>query len=176
MSKRIKVSLSEKSINDAIRQINEYKKSILDEKIEKFIRMVSELGRGTIVRVVGQISSEELDDPNWTIDYHYENHSATLYARNKQILFIEFSAGITYGMSNFQSLPNNPSYGSEYGMGTYNPQSDKWKDPDGWWYMGEDNEFHHTYGNAAYTPMYTADVEMRNSLVEIAKFVFGSGE
>lgn len=174
MSKRrIKMSLSESSINDAIRRIQDYKNSLVNEKIETFVRMVAELGRAMIVQVVGQISSEENEDPNWTIDYDYKDHSATLYAKNKKILFIEFSAGITYGMSNFQSLPNGTPYGTGYGMGTFNPQSDKWKDPDGWWYQGEDGEFHHTYGNAAYTPMYTADVEMHNNLVRIAKHVFG---
>ena len=98
----------------------------------------------------------------------------TIRLSGDQVLFIEFSSGIMYGTDSFPSLPNNPNYGSKYGMGTY-PGKGHWNDPEGWWYTGKwgNGDSRHTYGIRAYAPMYNADTEMRKQIANIAREVFG---
>ena len=84
-----------------------------------------------------------------------------------KVLFIEFSAGITYGTDSYP-LPS----GDNYGMGTY-PGKGHWDSPYGWWYVDDHGEKHHSYGNRAYMPMYHAEQAIILSVRSVAKEVFG---
>ena len=104
---------------------------------------------------------------------HYGEMSVHL--QSEKVLFIEFSAGITYG-TNTYPLPS----GSGYGMGTYNPSSSNWSNPKGWYYKDESspqaNEkgLVHTYGNPAYMPMYRAREAMALKVWQIARDTIGA--
>ena len=84
------------------------------------------------------------------------------------MLLIEFGAGIRYN-----PLPN-PKAG-EYGMGvgTYPGQMHAF-DPAGWYYWGEDEKWHHSYGIKATMPMYNAAKIIQERVVQIAREVFSS--
>ena len=94
---------------------------------------------------------------------------ASVRLSGDKVLFIEFSAGITYGSSNYPL-----SSGSTYGVGTYPGQTHAFS-PYGWWYTDERNgETRHSYGNRAYMPMYHAEVAIVLAVRKIAKEVFSS--
>lgn len=173
MSRKIKIELSEKSINDAIRRVQDYKTRVLEEKIETFVRALAQTGYVTATQIVNSIPDRNYQDDSWDIDYDYSNHKAVLWIRHKQIMFIEFSAGITYGTSAIPPLPSGKPYGDGYGMGTFNPDSDNWQKPGGWSYQGEDGNWHHTKGTAAYAPMGNAEAQMLVNLRALARTVFG---
>jgi hypothetical protein len=94
---------------------------------------------------------------------------ASVRLSGDKVLFIEFSAGITYGSNNYP-LPS----GSEYGVGTYPGQTHAFS-PYGWWYTDErSGETRHSYGNRAYMPMYHAEQAVIIAVRKIAKEVFSS--
>ena len=49
-----------------------------------------------------------------------------------------------------------------------------WDSPYGWWYVHENGEKHHSYGNRAYMPMYHSEEAIILSIRQIAKEVFSS--
>ena len=58
---------------------------------------------------------------------------------------------------------------------TYNPESDAWMRPEGWYMPGpgaEERGLVHTYGNPPEMPMYLAVKELEERLAEIAQEVF----
>lgn len=79
---------------------------------------------------------------------------------------IEFGAGIKYNSS---ANPKAKEFGM--GVGTFPNQKHAF-DPNGWMYLGDDGEWHHSYGVKASMPMYSASVEMRKKIDEIIKEVF----
>ena len=91
----------------------------------------------------------------------------TVRLSGTDVLFVEFSAGISYGTDSYP-LPS----GDKYGMGTY-PGKGNWDNPNGWWYKDESGKLHHSFGNRAYMPMYHAEEAIIISVREIAKEVFG---
>ena len=93
---------------------------------------------------------------------------AAIRLTGDKVLFIEFSAGITYGTDNYP-LPS----GDKYGMGTY-PGKGHWNSPYGWWYVDEQGNKHHSYGNRAYMPMYHAEQAIIIQVSHIAREVFSS--
>ena len=174
MSKRkLKLSLSESDINNAIEEVRRYKESLRDD-VSMFIMLLMNKGIDVAKAQIGKAPSEYRDRVTVTSANPFRTgyiYTAAIKLEGKQALFVEFSAGIKYGTNTFDSLPNNPSYGSGYGMGTYNPDSDNWKSPTGWNYGNGGKQ--HTYGTPAVAPLYNADKEMRDILLETAKKVWG---
>lgn len=82
-------------------------------------------------------------------------------------LAIEFGAGIRY---NPTANPKSSEFGM--GVGTFPGQSHAF-DSNGWYYLGDDGEWHHSYGVKASMPMYNASAEMRRKIDSIVKEVFG---
>lgn len=169
MSTRIKIELSEKSINDAIKKLENYKKS-LSKKNDEFVEKLAEEG---IVMIRASLTGIDLNGDGWSYNADKESISSgsvssmRINLSGERILFIEFGAGVTY------SQPQHPKAGEfGYGPGTY-PGFGRGLDPNGWTYTADDGTRKHTYGNQAYAPAWNASVQMRNKIVSIAKDVFG---
>lgn len=168
----IKVSLSQKSIESAIKQVEQYKNS-LRARNELFVRRLAEIGITDVNSRLSQIgASLPHDEPIGTA--YIENSSLYNVARMKivvassMILFVEFGTGIRYvGTQN----PKAAEMG--YGPGTY-PGKGHWDDPNGWNYEDKTGVFHHTYGIKAQMPMYKASVDLRAQILTIAREVFKS--
>ena len=178
MSKRknIKITLSEDSINRAIREIENYKNS-LRGKIETLTRELAKIGVNSVNATMMSVSPA--DRGEFDVDFVFDPSGrdvfgAVIVLSGDQILFIEFSAGITFGTESgaHPKPPNNPNYGNDYGVGTYPGQTHA-RDPVGWWYVDKWGQAQHTYGVRAYAPMYNADIEMRNQIRAIAREIFG---
>lgn len=178
MSKVIKMSLSTRSIQQAIREIQRYKTE-LHTKLQIMCNELADLGLETISAVIAEIPADEqgLKDGGLTVEPIYSRDDvpigAAVHLRGSQVAFLEFSAGARYGTDSYPL-----ESGAPYGMGTY-PGKGHWNDPKGWWYYdptsSEANErgYVHTYGNRAYMPMYHAWEAIVLAVANVAKDVFG---
>lgn len=178
MGKKIIVDIfNSKSINRAIKQIQRYRDD-LPKKCEELCRRLAESG----VQVAKTAISESPQGKTITLttDIRPEKAGckAILMATGKTVtssdgrsfnllLAVEFGAGIKY---NAKSNPKASEFGM--GVGTFPDQTHAF-DPNGWYYLGDDGEWHHSYGAKAAMPMYKAGVEIRRQILAIAKEVFG---
>ena len=168
MAKKISISLSQSSIQAAIDELNKYKNS-LKRKQEIFIERLAKEGIQVIRSTMESIPDEEKGSYYTEIVNNSQGDiiGAAVRLSGDKILFLEFSAGITYGTDSYP-LPS----GSRYGVGTYPGQTHAF-DKNGWWYIDEHGEKHHSYGNRAYMPMYRSSQAIVISIREIAKEIFG---
>lgn len=171
MAKKISISLSQKSIQNAIKEIEAYKREF-QRKNQIFIDRLSKIGLDVVQATMESIPLEEKGS------YYTEivNNSrgdiigAAIRLTGDKILFLEFSAGIAYGTPQ-GGYPLESGKG--YGVGTYPGQTHA-ESPYGWWYVDENGQKHHSYGNRAYMPMYHAEEAIVLAVRQIAREVFGN--
>lgn len=169
MAKTIKFALNEKSIKNAIKEIEDYKREF-QLKNQRFIDKLADVG----LLVVRQTMESVPSDDKGTYYTEVINTSdgdivgASIRLTGDKVLFIEFSAGITYGTDSYP-LP----IGNNYGVGTYPGQTHAY-DPNGWWYRDDTGNLHHSYGNRAYMPMYHAEETIVLQVKNLAKQIFES--
>lgn len=170
--KVLNIELTKESIDKAIEYLKTYEKSI-DAKTKVLVERLREIGVNVINSAM--MSVPPVDRGTYDADSFQENENghikATIFLSGDQVLFIEFSAGVTFGTRSFNGAPNNPNYGNGMGVGTYPGQTHA-EDPEGWWYKDRYGASQHTYGIRAHQPMFNADMEMRKQLVSIAREVF----
>ena len=82
------------------------------------------------------------------------------------LLMIEFGSGIHF---NHEQNPKADDYGM--GVGTYPGQTHAFQE-EGWYYMDDSGNWHHTYGVKATMPMYNADIEIITNIHKVAREVF----
>ena len=172
MAKRtIKFEFSQKSIKNAIAELKKYQKEF-DRKNKIFVDKLAKEGLQVVQSTMEAIPDEDKGSYYTEIinNSHGDVIGAAIRLSGQKVLFIEFSAGITYGTSSYP-LPS----GSKYGMGTYPSEKEKsdWDNPNGWWYIDESGNKHHSYGNRAYMPMYHAEQAIILAVRSIAKETFG---
>lgn len=176
---KIAMSLSQKSIQDAIDEIKKYQKKLQD-KNETFVERLRELGYA----VANYYTSTALGDDTDTVTVDSEIENGNLMCRARILLngkdtadgqgntafFIEFGAGITYNPNNLGA--ENPLGQGKYGVGTY-PNQEHAFNPKGWWYTDENGESKHSYGTEATMPLYHAITDIEQNVKRVAKEVFG---
>jgi hypothetical protein len=167
--KIIRCSLNHNSLQSAIQHLEEYQKDI-KRKNQIFIDKLAQEGIQVIQTTMESIPSEEKGSYYTEVinNEHGDIVGAAVRLSGDKVLFIEFSAGISYGTDSYP-LPS----GADYGVGTYPDQKHAY-DPNGWWYVDESGQKHHSYGNRAYMPMYHAEEAIIIQIRHIAKEVFGN--
>lgn len=158
-----------RSLDKAIQEIRQYQNS-LQRKVQIFIDRLAKEGLQVVQSTMESVPDEEKGS-YYTEIVNTSNGDmigAAIRLTGDKVLFIEFSAGITYGTDNYPL-----SSGDRYGMGTY-PGKGHWNSPYGWWYVDEQGNKHHSYGNRAYMPMYHAEQAIILQLSHIAREVFSS--
>ena len=103
MSKKmIKCSLNRKSIQDAIDQLKVYQTE-LNNKNELFVKRLSELGLEVVQTTMESIPDEEKGSYYTEIIYDKQGNiiGSSIRLSGNNVLFIEFSAGITYGTNDY---------------------------------------------------------------------------
>lgn len=161
--------LNNRSLDKAIQEIRQYQNS-LPRKVQTFIDRLAKEGLQVVQSTMESVPDEEKGS-YYTEIVNTSNGDiigAAIRLTGDKVLFIEFSAGITYGTDNYP-LPS----GDKYGMGTY-PGKGHWNSPYGWWYVDEQGNKHHSYGNRAYMPMYHAEQAIIIQVSHIAREVFSS--
>lgn len=177
---RIDITLDEASVDNAIKQLRKYEKS-LSSKLDDFLDALADIGVDTIDNIVSFIpQDQELDSGTITkVPNKLKDGRSRMKIRftSEDVLFIEFSAGITYGTNDYP-LPS----GKGYGMGTYPDGKGHWDNPYGWYYQDKSSPYAinergtvHSYGNPAYMPMYHAIEAMTLQIWATAYKIFWTG-
>ena len=164
MSKVIKIGLSSKSIDQAIKELKSYRDSI-DAKKYQLLEELTKIGlREASVRFTTAMYDGVNDSD---VRAELTHFGYRIVAEGKAVAFIEFGAGVYHNTS--EPYPNPRPDGivgiGEYGHGYGKRQA--------WGFRDDDGEIVVTHGNPAAMPMWYASEEMRKSILSIARRVFG---
>lgn len=179
MAKRtIKIDLFDsKSLQSAIKQIQQYRDD-LPRKCDLFVRRLTESGMRVAETAIAESPQGKTITLTTDIRPEKAGCKAILMATGKTVtssdgrsfsllLAVEFGAGIKY---NATANPKASEFGM--GVGTFPDQTHAF-DPNGWYYLGDDGEWHHSYGVKATMPFYKAMLEIRKNVDKAVKEVFG---
>lgn len=170
MPKKISIQLSEKSIQKAIDELNQYKRN-LRSKNDEFVKRLAELGIPIINQNIASAAGDSDKSHNTYIKLNsFGDYSqATLVCEGKDLLFIEFGAGVHFnGAAGSSPHPKGQEFG--YTIGSYGKGQGK---QDSWYYYADSGESVLSHGTQATMPVYRASVEIRNKIREVAREVFG---
>lgn len=167
--KTISIELSEESIEQAIREIEAYKKS-LAYKTAQFIERLTNAGIAVIEQNMYTEGDSSTEHNTYVrINSFGEYSEATVVLQGRDIAFIEFGAGVHYN-GEVGSSPHPKGQELKLTIGSYGKGHGA---EDFWWYVDESGAPQYSQGTRASMPMYKAGVEMRNRVIGIAKEVFG---
>ena len=180
MPKKITISLSQSSIQNAIKELRQYQND-LNRKCEIFCQRLAELGIQTAKENTGNFGkyisfTYEVKDRTkgckavmvatntGIIHSEWQTKEGVKSADVSPILMCEFGSGLK--AENTKWIPG-------VGTGTFPGQTHA-EDPNGWYWMDLDGEWHHSYGVTPKMPMYHASIEMILNIRKIAREVFRS--
>lgn len=161
--KTISINLSESSIDDAIKQVRQYKNDINRKTLLLLDRMLK-YGEDYAINAVGHVDSGETLS---TIS-GYRNGNRGVIVAGGNAIWIEFGTGVRYNGS-AGSSPH--PMGEELGMRIGEYGKKQGANPSGWWYYDE-NKLRHTYGIKANMFMYKTAQELVRIAPELAREVF----
>lgn len=151
--------LDPKSVDNAIRQVREYKAWLVSKEKELRERLAF-LGAVEAKITFTQAIYHGVKDV--TVDIEDSGNKAVIYAKGESVAFIEFGAGARYGYGH----PLNGELGT--GPGTYPEGKGHWDDPEGWYFA----HGQHTYGNPPAMAMVHARDEMVARVTAVVREVF----
>ena len=168
---RINIELSQKSIQSAIKQIENYRDKLI-RKNREFVKRLGEVGIPVIDSniAVAAGDSDKTHDAYIKINSFGDYAQATLIVSGKDLLFIEFGAGVHYNGA-VGSSPHPFGASKGYTIGSYGKGNGS---KDAWYYYADTGEIVKSQGTQATMPVYKAGVEMRQQMLKIAKEVFSS--
>lgn len=172
--KKVRVNLSDSSIENAIKELERFKKYILSKTEELLIELAKE---GVSVATVefGKAVYDGTNDVEVRFEQR-ENNKVAVIATGNATLFIEFGTGINYPDSHPLAGENDIKHG-EFGYKLGRLQN-------GWRYQGDAGTngeiitqgkyagLVKTKGNPANMSMYNTERELEQKFTEIAKRVF----
>lgn len=155
-----KITVSLGSIDDAIRQIEEYEKKV-QEKIKEFLTRLLEYGadiaKAKIIELKAVESSELQDSFQYTL--YKEGNKGIIFTDCSHACFVEFGTGVRGSASPHPTMPW--AYDSS-GHGE-----------DGWYYYDtKQGRVRFTQGMPSRPFMYETARELEQKAVEIAREVF----
>lgn len=168
--KTIKINLSSKSIQNAINELGRYKDNI-KRKNEEFVKRLCELGIPIIIQNISVAKGDSDKSHNTYIKMNsFGNYSkGTLVCEGRDLLFIEFGAGVHYnGSAGSSPHPKGQEFG--YTIGSYGKGHGK---EDYWFYYADSGESVMSHGTEATMPVYKAGIEIVQNIRKVAKEVFG---
>lgn len=175
MSKRvIKVQLNEAGINRAIKELEDYKKWLVN-KTKEFLKALADEGVEIANTKFAKAVYDGTNDVSCSVEERGDNKIAVV-AVGGATLFIEFGTGVKY--------PDNHPEAGKHGMvrGQYGYKLGRL--PQGWRYEGDPGSNGevitegkhvgevHTYGNPANMSMYLTIRELEEKFEEIARRVY----
>lgn len=168
---RINIELSQKSIQSAIKQIENCRDKLI-RKNREFVKRLGEVGIPVIDSniAVAAGDSDKAHDAYIKINSFGDYAQATLIVSGKDLLFIEFGAGVHYNGA-VGSSPHPLGASKGYTIGSYGKGNGS---KDAWYYYADTGEIVKSQGTQATMPVYKAGVEMRQQMLKIAKEVFSS--
>jgi hypothetical protein len=156
--------LDKKSIAEAIKQLERYKKDFMAKETE-FVRRLKEIG--VSVATAG-FATADYDGVNDVLVAETQNGSrAAVIAYGETVGFIEFGTGVRNPEWDNSGMDYTPPKHGTYGKG-------RGKQPHGWYFkQHEGAAARHTYGNPPAEAMRTARDKMIESVIQIAREVWG---
>ena len=176
--KTIKVDIfNPKSIQNCIKQIESYRND-LPRKCQEICRRLAEEGVKVADVAINSVPIGKTITLTTDINPSKMGCKAIMKMTGRETrtedgrifytaLAIEFSAGVRYANT---ASPKAKEFGM--GTGTFPGQTHA-ENPDGWYYLGEDGNWHHSFGVQASAPLYNAGNAMRQKIDSIVKEVFG---
>ena len=172
MSKKvISLSLNSKSIDNAIKELRQYKRDLL-AKEKQLLEALANIGvREASIRFTTAMYDGVNDS---SVSLEKTSNGYAIVARGTAVAFIEFGTGVYHNSS--EPYPN-PRPEGIVGIGEYGKGRGKRR---AWFYKGEagtNGEIQKsgvvkTRGNPAAMPMWYASEEMRDSILQIVREVF----
>lgn len=165
MSKKIQLDVfDEKSINNAIAELEAYKQEV-ESKTEAFLDVASSMMTEEALLNYSASEKDGLSDSSVSVNASTpEKGKRRVTAEGRSVLFLEFGTGIT--KSDSPSARGDLTSGEVVGHGEYGLKHGA--NEKGWHYNGK-----HTFGINAQTPMYSAKKTVQQKMDDIAKEVFG---
>ena len=164
MPKVIKMNLSTKSIDQAIKELKAFRNS-LESKKEQLLEELANIGvREASVRFTTAMY-DGVNDSSVTLETISNGYC--IKAEGKAVAFIEFGAGVYHNPGEPYS---NPRPSGIVGIGEYGKGHGKRQ---AWGFKDDGGELVITHGNPAAMPMWYASEEMRSKILKIAQEVFG---
>lgn len=161
---KLSIALSEKSINDAIKQLNQYKRD-LNRKIQALIAAMVAYGEDYAINEVGHVDTGETLE---TIR-GYRNGNKGVIVAGGNAVWVEFGTGTRYN----GPVGGSPHpMGAELGMTIGEYGKGQGANPGGWWYYDESGQVKHTYGIPATMFMWKTARELERVAPELAREVF----
>lgn len=160
----MKITVSLGNIDEAIRQVEEYEKS-LAEKVRRLIQKLADEGAEIARAKIISMGAVETGDLAASVNgfMYKEGNKALIIADSKTAAFVEFGTGVRGSNKPHPDMPVTWIYDSN-GHGE-----------DGWYYYDEDQgRYRFTKGMPSRPFMYETAAELRNKLTEYAKEVFKS--
>ena len=178
MKKTLNINLLDggKSLREAIKQIEAYRDD-LPRKCQEICRRLAEEGVRVADAAINSVPIGKTITLTTDINPSRMGCKAIMKMTGRETrtedgrifytaLAIEFGAGIRY---NPKANPKSSEFGM--GVGTFPGQTHA-EDMSGWWYLGNDGEWRHSYGVKASMPIYSASKEIRQKADAIIKEVF----
>lgn len=169
--KKITIQLSERSINDAIKQLKDYKKW-LDKKTAELQRRVADelatdMQTGFMSAMVDDLLKGGGGTPNVSVSVQQSDNVTLVIASGEDAIWVEFGSGV-YHNTPVGTSPHPK--GAEFGftIGSYGKGLGSRKV----WGYYEDGELKLTHGTPAQMPMYNAMKAVSDRIGRIAQEVF----
>lgn len=163
--KKITITLDEKSINAAIKEVARYKIWV-DEKTKLLIEKLALIGaREASVRFASAMYDGQNDV---SVSVEPIENGWAITAKGESVAFIEFGVGVYHNPA--EPYPN-PRPEGIVGIGEYGKGYGKRR---GWKYEDESGELVFTRGSPASMPLWYATQEMEREVLRVAREVFGN--
>lgn len=162
--KRISFSLTQKDISRAMKEVEAYKKWVL-EKTSALNERLAVYGAAVASARFSAAWYDE-DHRDVSIDVHPTDGGWAIAANGSDVFFIEFGAGVYYNGPEPYPAPRPPEV---VGIGQYGKERGKQKS---WGYYDEGGDLKVTRGTPAAMPMWWASKEIQQHLLELAREVF----
>ena len=181
MAKHISFGLSQREINNAVKELKKYKDD-LNRKCELLCKKLTAEGIA--------IAQAHIGSSGFGKYIHLGSEITLLQAGCKAIFYMEDSGKIVSQWQTLEGVKSaevSPSLMIEFGSGlkAENPANipglgtgtfpgGKHGNEPGWYYMDLNGEWHYSTGVSPKMPMYYAGKELRDKVVAVAKEVFNS--
>lgn len=163
-NKVISIGLNTKDITRAIKEVEEYKRDIL-RKEKLLLEKLSYIGvKEASVRFTTAMYDGVNDS---SVSLEQTSNGYAIVAQGSAVAFIEFGTGVYHNPGEPYPNPRPPGI---VGIGEYGKGKGKRR---AWGYRDEGGEVVITRGNPASMPLWYATEEMRRSILQIAREVFG---
>lgn len=162
---KIKVNpFNKDSINEAIKQLEAYKKDFL-VKEQIFVRRLAEVGLSVASTGFALADYDGVNDV--VVRMEHSGTRATVIASGETVGFIEFGTGVKFPEWDNTGMEYTPPKHGTYGKG-YGAR------PHGWYFKpnGSEGAAQHTYGNPPAEAMLTAREAIVERVIQIAREVW----